>query len=353
VGIGGFLETKAKSRKCAQSVRVHIGIGRAKTEKMMASKLLEPNAIYRGDCLQLLARIKPESIALSFWSPPYFVGKPYEAHLSYEEWKELLRVALARHEPIIKPGGFVAVNIADILAFRDDSMPRIPAMNVSRHRSPITREDILRVLEEHPEYNRYQIAALLGCSEQTVDRRLRGNNIRGGKYDTQTRVQLVGGLIEEWGREAGFYLYDRRIWVKDPAWQSCPWHTLSYRSIDESEYVFVFWKPGTTIIDRSRLSKKEWAEWGSRGVWHIPSVRANDDHPAKFPIELARRVIRLFSSEGDIVLDPFIGSGTTAIAALQSGRRFIGIDKEEEYVAIARRNISRVASTPQLFATTS
>lgn len=63
---------------------------------------------------------------------------------------------------------------------------------------------------------------------------------------------------------------------------------------------------------------------GYRQVWDIPSVRANDVHPAMFPLELAKRVIRLYTDADDIVLDPFLGSGTTAIAALQTGRRFIG-----------------------------
>jgi len=310
---------------------------------------LQADQIYEGDALELLECIEPDSIALSFWSPPYFVGKSYESHLSYQEWKALLETAIVRHLPVVKPGGFLAINIADILAFKDDSMPRIPGMNVSRHRSPITREDVRKAIEEHPDYNRYQIAELLGCSEQTVDRRLNGNNIRGGKYQTQTRIQLVGGLIEQWGRDAGFYLYDRRIWVKDPAWQSCSWHTLTYRSVDETEYVYVFWKPGTTVVDRSRLTRKEWAEWGSRGVWNISSVHVNDDHPAKFPIELARRVIRLFSAEDDLVLDPFIGSGTTAVAAIQEGRRFLGIDAVSEYVELAKRNCENASQKVGLF----
>src|SRR5205807_1100904 len=108
--------------------------------------------------------------------------------------------------------------------------------------------------------------------------------------------------------------------------------TLSYRSVDEFEYLFFFWKPGETVVDRDRLAPGEWVEWGSRGVWRIPSVRANDDHEAKFPIELPRRVIRLLTAPRDTVLDCFMGSGTTAIAAIQEDRNYIGIELAEEYV---------------------
>jgi site-specific DNA-methyltransferase (adenine-specific) len=306
---------------------------------------LLPNDIYLGDARELLDRIEPNSIALAVWSPPYFVGKSYEKHLTFEEWKDLLRTVIIKHFRIIKPGGFVVINIADILAFPDPSMPRIQMEAVDKRRSPVTLEDVLRVKQQFPHYNRYQIAKVLGCSEQTVDRRLHGNNIRGGKYATQTRVKLVGGHIEEWAAEAGFYLYDRRVWVKDPAWENNPWFTTSYRSIDEFEYLYFLWKPGITKFRRSRLSRDEWREWGHRSVWRFPSVRANRIHEAQFPIELPRRVIRLLTEPEDVVLDCFMGSGTTALAAVLEGRRFIGIEIMPEYVELAKRRVAVLQRT--------
>lgn len=305
--------------------------------------------IFQGDARHLEAWMEPGSIALSVWSPPYHVGKSYERDQSFLEWKALLRRTLRSHAEVIKPGGFVAINIADILCFPDPTMPRLMAENVSRRkRGDITREMVLQAMAEHPGANRRQIAAILGCSEQTVDRRLRGNNIRGGKYQAQTRVLLVGGLLEQYAMEASFYLYDRRVWVKDAAWENSRWHTMSYRAVDEFEYVYIFWKPGPTRIDRNRLSKDEWIEWGSRAAWKIPSVRANDDHEAKFPLELPRRLIQLLTDPGDWVLDPFVGSGTSAVAAAMEGRRFIGIDKEPTYVEMADRAWRNVAGQQKL-----
>jgi site-specific DNA-methyltransferase (adenine-specific) len=299
--------------------------------------MLSVNTIECGDARELLPLIETNSIACSFWSPPYFVGKSYESYLkSYDDWCNLLEEIIKLHFPVTRPGGFLVINIADVLCFGDSSMPRIQAENVAHRRSKVTREDVLDALEKHPHYNRYQLAELLGCSEQTIDRRLNGNNVRGGKYSCQTRVKLVAGEIEKWASLAGFYLYDRRVWVKDPAWANCEWHTTSYRSVDEFEYIYFFWKPGITTVDRSKLTPKEWSEWGSRGVWLIPSVRANDNHEAKFPLELARRVIRLVTAPGEIVLDCFVGSGTTAVAAIEEGRRYIGIDLVQKYVKLAR-----------------
>jgi len=302
---------------------------------------LEPDSIVCGDARAWLPRIAPNSVALGVWSPPYFVGKTYESHLSFDGWCDLLRTVIGLHFPILKPGSFLVINIADILTFKDPAMPRIQANVVGNKRIAVTKSDILCVIERHPGITQHQIAELLGCSEQTIARRLNGNNARGGKRLPQTRVKLVGGLIEAWAMEAGFFLYDRRIWVKDAAWSAARWTNLSYRAVDEFEYLFFFWKPGETVVDRRRLSDDEWRDWGSRGVWHIPSVRSNHDHESKFPVELPLRVIKLLTDPGDIVVDCFIGSGTTAIAAIRTGRRYIGIDIVPRSADLARSNIAQ------------
>ncbi len=306
-------------------------------------KYLQENAVHHGRSEQLLKKIQPESVSLSFWSPPYFVGKQYERDETYDSWQKMLRDVIAAHTKVLKPGGFMVINIADILCFKDESIPRFQAMNLSRQRSAVTREQVLDAKAKNPEFNRYQLAKFLGCSEQTIDRRLNGNNIRGGKYEVQTRVKLVGGPLEEYAYDAGLYLYDKRIWVKDPAWANSRWTSNTLKAVHEFEDLYVFWKPGQQIINRERLSKDEWKEWGARGVWYIESVRANDNHEAKFPLRLADRVVRLYSDSEDLVLDPFVGSGTTAIAALKSGRRYIGIDKEEKYAALAKENIENAS----------
>ena len=299
------------------------------------------DAIYHGDARTVLHHIAANSIALSIWSPPYFVGKSYEASWSYEDWEGLLREVIEAHWHIVTPGGFLAINIADILCFRDPEMPRVSAETHSARRSPVTREAVLEAMDQHPDMNRHQIAALLGCSEQTVDRRLNGNNVRGGKYEPQTRVKIVGGLIEDWATAAGFFPYDRRVWVKDPCWANSRWASVSYRAVDEFEYIYIFWKPGVTKVDRSRLSAAEWRDWGSRGVWNFPSVRQNDEHEAMFPVELPERLIRLLSEPGDTILDCFVGSGTTAVAAARLGRHYIGVDVDEHAVAVARERVAR------------
>jgi len=166
---------------------------------------------------------------------------------------------------------------------------------------------------------------------------------------TQTRVQLVGTFVQEAGHDAGLFLYDRRIWWKDAAWANSQWHSSSYRAVDEFEYLLFFWKPGESPVKRERLERHEWVEWGSRAVWDFPSVRANDQHEAMFPIELPKRCIRLLTDPGEVVLDPFMGSGTTALAAIELGRHYIGFDKSKDFVELARNRITKAQSQMSLF----
>ena len=300
-------------------------------------RYLDFGQIVTGDAREILLQVAPCSVALSFWSPPYYVGKSYESELRFEDWCELLQSVIRAHLPIIRPGGFMVINIGDILCFTDPQMPRFQANNITGKKQSITAEDVHAVKKTFPTANRYQIAQILGCSEQTIQRRLENNNVRGGKQEPSTRVLLTGNLICDWATETGFYLYDQRIWHKDPCWANSRWHSTSYRAVDEFEHLYIFWKPGITTFDRTRITAEEWAEWGSRGVWQIRSVRHNSRHEAEFPEELAERVIRLLSTEGDAILDPFVGSGTTAAVAQRLRRQWLGIDSDPQATLVARR----------------
>lgn len=162
---------------------------------------------------------------------------------------------------------------------------------------------------------------------------------------------LIGSAPKRsgWAQGAGLYLYDQRIWHKDPAWANSRWHSNSYRAVDEFEHIYIFWRPGVTVYDRGRLSSAEWAEWGSRGVWRIPSVRRNDRHEAEFPEELARRVIRLFCPPGGRVLDPFVGSGTTTAVAARLGYRWIGIELDPKSARLAEKRTAEAVMQCTLF----
>lgn len=306
--------------------------------------------VYTGDCVEVLPQLPAASAQAIVTSPPYNVGKAYEQGNSTADYVRLLHGFIDGCAHVLDCGGWMIVNIADVLCGTD------------------RRENINPVLP----------------------------------------------LFDDYAVSKGFTLYDQRIWHKDPSWMNCQWAGSTPKSVDEFEYIYVYQKLGTpsklayfrktftkmlkqnkitdddinsifgysraarhwqvdqipsveqwekinkkydvlrdevmsSIVSyydrkvRTRLSEKEWTEWGSRGVWQIRSVKANNDHPAKFPLELPSRLIRLFTWEGDTVIDPFMGSGTTAKAAEIHGRKFIGIEKEQKYCKVALKNLQQAS----------
>ena len=302
-----------------------------------AHRTFKFNRIQAGDALTVMATMPQDSIDLSFWSPPYHVGKSYERGQSLEDWKDMLWRVIGEHARVLRPGCFMVVNIGDILCFQDPDMPGFQANNMRGKKVNVTRRDVLVAKQEHPSMSRYELARLLGCSEQTVQRRLEHNNVRGGKSSIPTRILLTGSMLASMAEKCGLYLYDKRIWHKDPCWVNSQWHSASYRAVDEFEHIYIFWKPGITNYDRNRLAPDEWAEWGSRGVWKIKSVRNNSRHEAEFPEQLAERVIRLFSPSNGTVLDPFVGTGTTTTVARRLDRKWFGIDIDPINVQMAMK----------------
>jgi site-specific DNA-methyltransferase (adenine-specific) len=123
------------------------------------------------------------------------------------------------------------------------------------------------------------------------------------------------------------------------SWQSATNPTLR----DTHEYILVFSK-GSFRRDKmdgrvSTISKEEFLEF-TKSVWGFPSESARKvGHPAPFPIELPYRLIQLYTFSNEIVLDPFMGSGQTALAARKAGRYFMGYETSEKYVELAMRRI--------------
>jgi len=119
------------------------------------------------------------------------------------------------------------------------------------------------------------------------------------------------------------------------------------------EFILMQRKPGgyrqptITQMDESRLGKDDFSRWFQQ-IWNITGA-STKHHPAPFPLELANRLVRMFSFSGDTVFDPFCGSGTTMVAALRTGRNSIGVDIDPEYCRMAARYLK--AENADLFAT--
>ena len=233
--------------------------------------------LYGGSSTAMTA-IPDNGVALAFTSPPYNVGKDYDDNLSLAAYLEMIRAVADEVLRVLRPGGRYVVNIANL-----GRKPYIPL---------------------HAHFYAVHMAA-------------------------------------------GFLPMGEIIWRKGKGVNgSCAWG--SWRSAkaprlrDVHEYLLVFAKDGFSRPDRgeSDIERDDFMA-ATLSVWDIlPESAKRVGHPAPFPVELAQRVVRLYSYVGDVVLDPFMGSGTTAVAALQSGRRYVGYEIAPEYCALAETRLA-------------
>ena len=235
------------------------------------------------------------SVALVVTSPPYFAGKQYEEELerdgvpsSYLEYIELLHDVFAECVRVLEPGGRIAVNVA----------------NLGRKPYRSLAADVVQILQD------------------------------------RLHLLLRGEIV--WQKGAG-------------ATGSCAWG--SFRSAsnpvlrDLTERVIVaskgrFQRALTAEQRRERALPNESTITTDEfmaltlDVWHIPSESARRvGHPAPFPVELPEKLIELYTFADDLVLDPFMGSGSTLVAASRTGRRYVGYDLDAGYVELARARV--------------
>ena len=229
---------------------------------------------------ELMDEIPDSSIHLMITSPPYNVGKEYDDDLTLDEYLELLTKVFGEVYKKLVTGGRACVNVANI-----GRKPYIP----------------------------------------------------------------LHAMIIEIMLDLGFLMRGEIIWDKSASGGgSCAWGSWMSASNpvlrDYHEYILVFSKDSYSKdkkqVKRDTITHDDFIEW-TRSVWTFPAVNAKKiGHPAPFPIELPHRLINLYSYEGDVVLDPFCGSGTTAIAARQNNRNYICYDIKPEYIDLAKRRIS-------------
>ena len=243
------------------------------------------NTIIEGSC-ENMKDIPNNSLHLMITSPPYNVSKEYDNDLSLNEYLDLLKNCFTEIYRVLVNGGRACINIANV--------GRKPYIPLSDYVSKIMIEI--------------------------------GFNMRG---EIIWNKSAGAGISTAWG-----------------SFQSASNPILR----DVHEYILIFSK-GNYKRERDKnekefrhdnISKEEFIEW-TKSVWTMNPERAKRiGHPAPFPEELPNRLIKLFSFTNDIVIDPFMGSGTTAIAAIKNNRNFVGYEINEEYINLANNRIENL-----------
>jgi len=242
--------------------------------------IVPPESIDRVFCKssESMDELPDRSVHLVVTSPPYNVGKEYDRDLTLEQYRSLLQRVFSELYRVMADGGRACINVANL-----GRKPYIPLHS-------------------------YVIQDMLASG-----------------------FQMRGEVIWNKGSSAG----TSTAWG---SWQSASNPTLR----DVHEYILVFSKGDFSRKaegKKSTISKAQFLEY-TKSVWDFAAESARKvGHPAPFPVELPLRCIQLYTFAGDVVLDPFCGVGTTCIAAMQAGRRFVGYDTSEEYVRAAQKRI--------------
>lgn len=254
------------------------------------------NTVGLGDCVTLLDEMPAASVDLIFTSPPYFNARPeYSEYEAYEQYLLKMRQVIRRAHRVLNEGRFFVMNTAPVLLRR-------AGRNVSSKRIAVPF-DLHRI------------------------------------------------FVEE-----GYDFIDDIIWVKP---EGAGWATgrgrrfaadrnpLQYKAVPVTEYVLVYRKHTDLLIDwhirnhpdRQLVAESKIADdYEHTNVWRIQPA-TNSKHPAAFPRELAEKVVTYYSFKGDVVLDPFAGSGTIGAAASRLGRKFVLFDINPDYIDIIKQSV--------------
>lgn len=240
---------------------------------------LENQIIYGNS--EIMKELPNNSVHLMITSPPYNVSKEYDENLSLEEYLEILKKVFSETFRVLVYGGRACINIANL-----GRKPYIPLSD----------------------------------------------------YLSKMMIEI------------GFKMRGEIIWNKaasaspSTAWGS--WLSASNPILrDIHEYILIFSKGDYNRNSKGKINtigKEDFMNW-TKSIWTMNAESARRiGHPAPFPEELPNRLIQLYSFKEDIILDPFLGSGTTAVSALKNERKFVGYEINKEYIKLAQKRIDQI-----------
>ena len=269
--------------------RLYEGLHSEKKVEYIENKIPEKNVnkIYCKSS-EKMDELPDNSVHLMVTSPPYNVSKEYDDDLSLNEYLNLLNTVWRETYRVLVPGGRACINVANL-----GRKPYIP----------------------------------------------------------------LHSYIIEGMQEVGYFMRGEIIWNKassaspSTAWGS--WLSAANPVLrDIHEYILIFSKETFSRKKENRkntIKKEEFLEW-TKSVWTFPAVSARQiGHPAPFPEELPHRLIQLYTFKDDVVLDPFVGSGSACLSAIKDKRSYVGYDIDSEYVKLAERRIFNYTKQLRLF----
>lgn len=259
-----------------------------KKENILPAEFI--NSFIHGSA-ENMKELPDNSIHLMITSPPYNVSKEYDNDLTLNEYLKLLENSFKETYRVLVNGGRACINVANL-----GRKPYIPLSD----------------------------------------------------YISKIMIDI------------GFKMRGEIIWNKassaspSTAWGS--WLSAANPILrDIHEYILIFSKGDYSRDSKGKentISKEQFLEW-TKSIWTMGAERARRiGHPAPFPVELPFRLIQLYSFKGDLILDPFMGSGTTAVSSIKSERKFIGYEIRQEYISLSEKRLEPLLTQTKLFVKT-
>ena len=260
------------------------------------------NKILLGDCQEVLKTIGSESVHLTCTSPPYYNAREYSTWSTYNDYLNFLKDVFYEVLRVTKPGRMCAVNLSPVIEARESRAHESKRLAIPFH--------FFSLMEK-----------------------------MGWKYiDDIIWLKPEGAAIN---RNGGFFQHRKPV---------------AYKPNIVTETIFIFQKPSDFLIDKVvRSYSGEQLEqslvkdrYERSNVWKINPETASK-HLAPYPKELSDKIVKYYSYVEDLVLDPFMGSGTTAVSCVDLNRNYIGVELHQEYVDMAEDRIARFAPLDNFF----
>ena len=254
----------------------------------------------QADSAAFVQNLEPESVDVLVTSPPYFIGKEYDQSTHVTGFNQIILQLLPELERVLKPGGSICWQVGNHVC-QDGIIPLdYLAANAMKQSDKFQLRNRIIWTFSHGNHARRRFS---------------------GRHETIL-----------WYTKGDDYFFDLdavRVPQKYPG-------KRHYKGPNKGKF------------SGNPLGKNPGDYWELGAVWDIPNVKANHvektEHPCQFPIALVRRLVLALCPKGGVVLDPFAGSGTTAVAALLDGRNFIGCDIADKYLAIAESRLNALAN---------
>lgn len=260
------------------------------------------NHIILGDCSKVLKTLEDESIHLTCTSPPYYNAREYSTWPTYNDYLTFLKDVFREVLRVTQPGRMCAVNLSPVIEARESRAHESKRLAIPFH--------FFSLMEE-----------------------------MGWKYiDDIVWLKPEGAAIN---RNGGFYQHRKPV---------------AYKPNIVTETIFIFQKPAPFLIDKvvrsyegeileQSLVKEDYER---SNVWKINPETASK-HLAPYPKELSDKIVKYYSYVDDVVLDPFMGSGTTAISCIDLKRQYLGVEIHQEYIDMAENRIASFAPLENFF----